>query len=139
MIISLFIKRNGRHYHAGIVFEAARTPRHPTRGHNNTPSTLLLERLRQGCRAFCNRASSGGFMRNAGKRKAATPRPAAASPRATCECTVGIISLMVLALGIKTLRTASAHPPSPKAHIHGVCTQYRCPVTQATYIAFSPV
>ena len=51
---------------------------------------------------------------------------------------IGTVSRLFFALGVKTLRTASAHPPTVKPHIHGVSTQYRCTtVAQATYIEFS--
>ena len=54
--------------------------------------------------------------------KAAAPKPAAASSRPIYMLlVVGTTSLLLFALGINTLRTASAHPPSAKRHLHGMC------------------
>ena len=44
-------------------------------------------------------------------------------------------SRLFFALGIKTLRPASAHPLSAKPYIHDVCTRY--PRTSPSYVAFS--
>ena len=48
---------------------------------------------------------------------------------------VGTTSLLLFAHASNTLRTSSAHTPSAKPHLHGMCTQYRC--AGQGYVSFS--